>query len=61
MNEKYFEKFLGQGLRYEIAAFVNGINGHLKYSLNLTKEDSIFFSEVIEKYLLYREKKHKEG
>ena len=61
MNEKYFEKFLGQGLRYEIAAFINKINGHSKYNLNLTKEDSIFFSEIIEKYLLYRKETLKEG
>lgn len=54
LNEKYFEKFLGQGLRYEIAAFVNGINGHSKNNICLTKSDSLFFSEIMEKYLLYR-------
>ena len=59
MNEKYFEKFLGQGLRYEIAAFINEINGHSNCNLNLTKEDSIFFSEIMEKYLLYREESFK--
>ena len=52
MNEKYFEKFLGQGLRYEIAAFINEINGHSNCNLNLTKEDSIFFSEIQRLYYL---------
>ena len=61
MNEKYFEKFLGQGLRYEIAAFINQINGHYKNNLNLTKDDSVFFSEIIEKYLNYRNEALKEG
>ena len=60
LNEKYFEKFLGQGLRYEIAAFVNGINGHSKNNICLTKSDSLFFSEIMEKYLLYRKNTIKE-
>lgn len=61
LNEKYFEKFLGQGLRYEIASFINEINGHSRRNLNLMAEDSIFFSEIMEKYLLYRKKSFKEG
>ena len=27
LNEKYFNKFLGQGLRYELSDFVSAING----------------------------------
>lgn len=61
MNEKHFEKFLGQGLRYEIAAFINQINGHQNRYSGLTDDESIFFSEIIEKYLEYREEYFKKG
>lgn len=53
-NEKMFSKFLGQGLRYEIGAFVTQINGLKKNISNFSDEDSIFMAEIMEKYLEYR-------
>lgn len=55
-NEKYFTKFLGEGLRYEIGAFVAQINGLKKYENALSYKDSIFLAEIIEKYLECRKK-----
>ncbi len=53
-NEKFFSKYLGQGLRYEISAFVSQINGTKKYNTALSNEDSIFLAEIMQKYLEYR-------
>lgn len=53
-NEKFFSKYLGQGLRYEISAFISQINGAKKYNTALSKDDSIFLAEIMQKYLEYR-------
>lgn len=50
-NEKYFSKFLQDGLRYEIGDFVSAINGFDKKNWKLTKSESIFISEVMEMFL----------
>lgn len=51
-NEKMFTKFLGDGLRYEISAFVSQINGTKKHENIFTYKDSIFLAEIMEKYLV---------
>ena len=56
-NEKVFAKFLGQGLRYEIGAFVSQINGLKKYEAVFTSKDSIFLAEIMEKYIEQRNNK----
>lgn len=50
-NEKYFVKFLGDGLRYEISDFVSAINGNIKCDYKLRPEESIAIAEVIEYFL----------
>lgn len=50
-NEKYFSKFLADGLRYEIGDFVSAINGFDKKNWKLTKSESIFIAELMEKFL----------
>lgn len=49
--EKYSPKFMGDGLRYEIADFVARINGNEKNSYYLTKEESIAMAGVVEKFM----------
>ena len=51
MNEKYFSKFLGEGLRYEIGDFVSAINGFEKKGIKLTREESICMAGIMEKFL----------
>lgn len=53
-NEKYFVKFLGDGLRYEIADFVSAINGHGKYEFKLSPEESIALAKTMEQFLAIR-------
>ena len=53
-NEKHFSRYLGQGLRYEIAAFVSNIHGHNKYRGVFNKEINITIADIMEKYLRYR-------
>lgn len=54
-NEKYFSKFAGDGLRYEISDFVSSINGYDKKDWKLSKNESIKIVEVIEKFLYEKE------
>lgn len=49
-NEKYFYKFLGDGLRYEIGDFVSAINGFDTKQIKLTRSESVFMADVIEKF-----------
>lgn len=49
--EKYSPKFMGDGLRYEIADFIERINGNEKNSYYLTKEESIAMAGVVEKFM----------
>lgn len=49
--DKYSERFLGDGLRYEIKDFVSMINGSDKSGFKLTRGESIAMSEIMEKFL----------
>lgn len=49
--ERYTPKFLGDGLRYEIADFVSRINGDARQSYCLTREESIAMAGVVERFM----------
>lgn len=51
LNEKYFNKFLGDGLRYELSAFVSSINGVNKRN-KLVAEESIELARILERFML---------
>lgn len=53
-NEQFFYKYLGQGLRYEIAAFVSRIDGYKNRKTLMKDQDSIVLAELMEKYLASR-------
>lgn len=55
-KDKYFVKFLGQGLRYEISDFAYMINGHEGRSFKFTEEESIAMAGVMEQFLENRKK-----
>jgi len=50
-KERYFSKFLGQGLRYEISDFAYMIHGHQGRSYKFTEEESIAIAGVMERFL----------
>lgn len=58
-KERYFSKFLGQGLRYEISDFAYMIHGHQGRSYKFTQEESIAIAGVMEKFLAKREAERK--
>ena len=47
---KYFYKFEGDGLRYELLEFISLINKKQSYSQHLTSSESIFLSSCIDKF-----------
>ena len=49
-NDKYFYKFEGDGLRYEIMEFISSINGHLVNNNKLTATESIAIAKIIEMF-----------
>ncbi|MBD5449621.1 MAG: Gfo/Idh/MocA family oxidoreductase [Lachnospiraceae bacterium] len=49
--DKYSERFLGDGLRYEIKDFISMINGNDKSGFKLTRGESIALAEIMEKFL----------
>lgn len=53
-KDRYFSKFLGQGLRYEISDFAYMIHGHQGRSYKFTAEDSIAIAGIMEKFLAER-------
>lgn len=53
-NERYFVKFLGEGLRYEISDFVSAMNGFEKGEYKLKSEESATIAGIMEKFLEYR-------
>lgn len=55
MNEKYFSKYLGEGLRYELSDFISMVNGFEKKGFKLTKKESIALAHVMGKFLNMRE------
>ena len=49
--DKYSERFLGDGLRYEIRDFLNLISGNDKSDFKLTRGMSIAMVGIMEKFL----------
>lgn len=49
--EKYSDRFLEDGLRYEISDFLSMINGNMKSGFKLTRGDSIAMADVMERFL----------
>lgn len=49
--EKYSDRFLGDGLRYEISDFLSMINGSDKSEFKLTRSESVAFADVMERFL----------
>lgn len=49
--EKYSERFLGDGLRYEISDFLTMINGIGKSGFKLTHQESIALAEIMERFM----------
>lgn len=49
--EKYSDRFLGDGLRYEISDFLSMINGSDKSKFKLTRSESVAFADVMERFL----------
>lgn len=47
-NEKFFYKFLGEGLRYEVSDFVAAVNGNEKKEHKLRAEESAAMARVME-------------
>ncbi len=50
-TQKFFIKYDGDGLRYELADFIKAINAH-KNSYKFKNEESICIADIIEKFLL---------
>ena len=49
--EKYSERFLGDGLRYEISDMLNQINGNHKSEFKLTRGESMVMADLMEEFL----------
>lgn len=49
--EKYSERFLGDGLRYEISDMLNQINGNHKSEFKLTRGESMTMAGIMEAFL----------
>lgn len=54
--EKYSERFLGDGLRYEISDFLNMINQVGKSGFKLTRSESITLAGVMEEFMRAEER-----
>jgi len=50
-DEKFFSKFAGDGLRYELSDFISMINGYKEKKFKLTPEESIAITRIIEAFL----------
>ncbi len=51
MNEKYFSKFLGDGIRYELSDFVSLLNGYSDKAFKLTRGESVALADVMERFM----------
>lgn len=60
-KDRYFSKFLGQGLRYEISDFAYMIQGHQGRSYKFTEEESIAIAGVMEQFLEKRRQERTEA
>lgn len=54
--ERYTDRFLGDGLRYEISDFLYSIHGNEKHSFKLTRSESIAMAGIMEYFLIDRKK-----
>lgn len=54
--EKYSERFLGNGLRYEISDLLNQINGDSKSEFKLTRKESITMASIMEAFMKKEER-----
>lgn len=50
LNRKYFANFEGDGLRYELGAFLRLIHGCQHGNRLLTREDSMFMADVASRF-----------
>ncbi|MDE7203533.1 MAG: Gfo/Idh/MocA family oxidoreductase [Lachnospiraceae bacterium] len=57
--ERFSERFLGDGMRYEICDMLAMINGDTKKDFKLTRKDSETMAEIIEKFLEERQTENK--
>ncbi len=55
--EKYTERFLGDGLRYEISDFLSMINGSNSNEFKLTRGETVTLAEVMERFLEVEKRK----
>lgn len=53
--ERFSERFLGDGLRYEICDLISMINGDTRREFKLTRKDSETMAEIMELFLKERE------
>ena len=49
--EKYSERFLGDGLRYEISDFLSMVNGRNSSEFKLTRSESVALADMMEQFL----------
>ena len=49
--EKYSERFLGDGLRYEISDFLSMINGNGNNEFKLTRGESVALAGMMERFM----------
>ena len=49
--EKFSDRFLGEGLRYEISDFLSMINGSSKNEFKLTRGESMAIAGIMETFL----------
>lgn len=54
--ERFSERFLGDGLRYEICDLLSRINGDTRKDFKLTRKDSEIMAGIMEQFLMQRQK-----
>jgi hypothetical protein len=50
-NKKYFYPFVGEGLRYEIKAFVTSILSNIHSNFKISKKENLIMAEIQQHYL----------
>lgn len=51
--ERFSERYLGEGFRYEISDFLYAIHGNEKHTFKMTREESIAMAGIMERFLTY--------
>lgn len=59
-TEKYSERFLGEGLRYEISDFLSMMNGNDSNEFKLTQGESVALADIMEQFM-QTERYHLQG